>query len=74
MMSEDLGALNAWVSLNFPNLEVRERRDASSGAFLSVTARACHPVLVTLPSVQLNIFVQVSILFSSDVLIISIST
>ena len=60
-MVEDLGALNAWVSLNFPSLEVKERRDGCGSSFLSVTSRSCHPVLMTLPSVQLNIFVQVSL-------------
>lgn len=63
-MVEDLGALNAWVSLNFPSLEVKERRDGCGGAFLSVTSRSCHPVLMTLPSVQLNIFVQENLLVS----------
>ena len=62
-MVEDLGALNAWVSLNFPSLEVKERRDGCGSSFLSVTSRSCHPVLMTLPSVQLNIFVQVSLYF-----------
>jgi len=63
-MVEDLGALNAWISLNFPSLEVKERRDGCGSSFLSVTSRSCHPVLMTLPSVQLNIFVQENLLIS----------
>ena len=54
-------ALLVWISKQFSQLEVKEKEDANGISFLAVANRSCHPVLMTLPSVYLNIIVKVYI-------------
>ena len=58
-MTEDLQALHTWVRLNFPTLEAAVKRDAQCNPYLRVSSSSCHPVLLTSPSVHLNIFFKV---------------
>ena len=58
-MTEELQSLHSWLRLNFPSLEVVEKQDAGSSHYLSVSSSSSHPVLLTTPSVHLNIFVKV---------------
>ena len=58
-MTEALRALQGWVRLNFPSLEAVEKQDAGSSPYLSVCPASLHPILVTAPSVHLNIYFKV---------------